>query len=66
MAADLVTHIEKRVEAMDDVTIDWTLRTKIKIIVKRILRKHGYPPELRDEAGKTVSAQKELLCADWV
>jgi type I restriction enzyme R subunit len=51
------------------VTIDWTLResarAKIKVLVKRILRKHGYPPDLEEEATKTVLAQAELLCAEW-
>ena len=32
--------------------------------VKRILRKHGYPPDLEEEATKTVLAQADLLCAD--
>ncbi len=34
-------------------------------MVKPILRKHGYPPDLEEEATKTVLAQAELLCADW-
>ncbi|HLX62275.1 MAG TPA: type I restriction enzyme endonuclease domain-containing protein [Planctomycetota bacterium] len=34
-------------------------------MVKRILKKHGYPPDLAEEATKTVLAQAELLCADW-
>jgi hypothetical protein len=34
-------------------------------MVKRILNKYGYPPDLREEAVKTVPAQAELLCADW-
>ena len=38
----------------------------IKVMVKRILRKHGYPPDLQEEAVKTVLMQAELLCADWV
>ena len=50
-------------------TIDWTVResarAKIKVMVKRILKKHGYPPDLQEEATKTVLAQAELLCADW-
>lgn len=49
--------------------IDWTLResarAKIKVLVKRILRKHGYPPDLQDEATKLVLQQAELLCAEW-
>jgi type I restriction enzyme R subunit len=52
------------------VSIDWTLResarARIKIIVKRILTQHGYPPDLQDAAVKTVLAQAELLCAEWV
>jgi type I restriction enzyme R subunit len=63
IAAELVTQVRK------SVTIDWTLResarAKIKVLVKRILRKHGYPPDLEEEATKTVLAQAELLCAEW-
>jgi type I restriction enzyme R subunit len=40
-------------------------RAKIKVLVKRILRKHGYPPDLQDEATKLVLQQAELLCAEW-
>jgi type I restriction enzyme R subunit len=51
------------------VTIDWTEResakAKIRVMVRRILRRHGYPPDLQEEATKTVLAQAELLCADW-
>ena len=64
IAAELITQVKK------SVTIDWTLResarAKIKVMVKRILNKHGYPPDLQEEAVKTVLAQAELLCADWV
>lgn len=64
IAAELVTKVRQ------SVTIDWTLResarSKIKVMVKRILKKHGYPPDLQEEATKTVLAQAELLCADWV
>jgi type I restriction enzyme R subunit len=63
IATELVTQVRK------SVTIDWTLResarAKIKVLVKRILRKHGYPPDLQDEAVKTVLAQAELLCSEW-
>jgi type I site-specific restriction-modification system R (restriction) subunit len=64
IAAELITQVRK------SVTIDWTLResarAKIKVMVKRILNKHGYPPDLQEEAVKTVLAQAELLCAEWV
>ena len=63
IATELVTQVRK------SVTIDWTLResarAKIKVLVKRILRKHGYPPDLQDEATKRVLQQAELLCAEW-
>src|SRR5207244_13101878 len=63
IATELVTQVRK------SVTIDWTLResarAKINILVKGILRKHGYPPALQDEATKLVLQQAELLCAEW-
>ena len=34
-------------------------------MVKRILNKYGYPPDLQEEAVKTVLAQEELLSAEW-
>lgn len=64
IAAELITQVRK------SVTIDWTLRegarAKIRVMVKRILNKYGYPPDLQEEAVKTVLQQAELLCADWV
>jgi type I restriction enzyme R subunit len=64
IAAELISQVKK------SVTIDWTLResarAKIKVMVKRILNRHGYPPDLQEEAVKTVLAQAELLCAEWV
>ena len=51
------------------VTIDWNLResarAKIRVMVRRILREYGYPPDFQEEAVKTVLAQAELVCADW-
>jgi type I restriction enzyme R subunit len=38
----------------------------LSTIVKRILNKFGYPPDLQEEAVKTVLRQAELLCANWV
>ena len=64
IAAELITKVRQ------SVTIDWTLResarAKIKVIVGRILNKYGYPPDLQDEAVKTVLQQAELLCVEWV
>ena len=63
IAAELVTKVRS------SVSIDWTLRdsagAKIKVQVKRILNKHGYPPNLQAEAVKTVLLQAESLCNDW-
>jgi len=36
------------------------------VMVKKILRKYGFPPDLTDGATQTVLAQAELLCAGWV
>ncbi len=64
IATELVTQVRK------SVTIDWTMRegarAKIRVMVKRILNKYGYPPDLQEEAVKVVLMQAELLCADWV
>jgi type I restriction enzyme R subunit len=54
----------------NNVTIDWTvkesIRAKLRIMVKRILRKHGYPPDKQEKATQTVLEQAEVLCKDWV
>ena len=51
------------------VTIDWQFkegaRAKIRVTVKKILRRFGYPPDLQDEAVKLVLAQAEVLCDGW-
>ena len=64
----IATELVTRVRA--SVTIDWTLResarARIKVMVKKILRKYGFPPDLTDGATQTVLAQAELLCAGWV
>jgi len=51
------------------VTTDWTVResarAKIRVMVRRILRKYGYPPDLQSEATILVLEQAEALCQDW-
>ena len=53
----------------NNVTIDWTVRenvkAKLRVMVKRILRKYGYPPDKQEKATKTVLEQAELLAKDW-
>jgi type I restriction enzyme R subunit len=52
-----------------NLTIDWTVKASVqanlRINIKRILRKYGYPPDKQEKATRTVFAQAELLCADW-
>ncbi len=52
-----------------NVTIDWSVkesvRAKLRTLVKRILRKHGYPPDKQEQATDTVIKQAEHLCLDW-
>jgi len=53
----------------NNVTIDWTLReniqAKMRVMVKRILRKYGYPPDKQKKATETVLEQAVLICKDW-
>jgi type I restriction enzyme R subunit len=52
-----------------NVTIDWTLREKVRaqlrVLVKRILRKYGYPPDKQEKATQAVLEQAALLSAEW-
>ena len=54
----------------NNVTIDWTLRenvrAQLRVLVKRILRKHGYPPDKQERATQTVLEQAALLSGEWV
>jgi type I restriction enzyme R subunit len=52
-----------------NVTIDWTVRENVRahlrVLVKRILRKHGYPPDKQEKATQTVLEQAEVLSHEW-
>ena len=52
-----------------NVTIDWTVRenvrAQLRVIVKRILRKYGYPPDKQEKATQTVLEQAEVLSEEW-
>lgn len=66
----LRTIARELVEAVrGNVTIDWTVkenvRAKLRVMVKRILRKYGYPPDKQEKATQTVLQQAEVLCKDW-
>ena len=53
-----------------NVTIDWTLRenvrAQLRVLVRRILRKYGYPPDKQEKATQTVLEQAEVLSERWV
>ncbi len=52
-----------------NVTIDWTVRdnvrAQLRVLVKRILRKYGYPPDMQEKATQTVLEQAEVLSEGW-
>ena len=64
IARELVTTVRNNVD------IDWivreNVRAKLRVLVRRILRKHGYPPDKQERATQTVLEQAELLSAEWV
>jgi len=54
----------------NNISVDWTLResvrAQLRVIVKRILRKYGYPPDKQEKATETVLEQAALLTEEWV
>ena len=67
-ALRLIAH-ELMMSIKENVSVDWmhreTARARIRVLVKRILRKYGYPPDLQDSAVQTVLQQAEALSAEW-
>ena len=63
IARELVATVRK------NVTIDWTLRENVRaqmrVLVRRILRKYGYPPDKQEKATQTVLEQAALLSENW-
>jgi type I restriction enzyme R subunit len=63
IARELVTTVR------NNATIDWTVRetvrAKLRVMVKRILRKYGYPPDKQEKATNTVLEQAAVIAADW-
>jgi type I restriction enzyme R subunit len=53
----------------NNVTIDWTVRENVRanlrVLIKRILRRYGYPPDKQEKATQTVLEQAEVLCRAW-
>jgi len=64
IAQELVDRVRK------SVTVDWSrrenARAQLRVLVKRILRKYGYPPDKQEQATELVLEQTEVLCSDWV
>lgn len=53
-----------------NITVDWSkresVRAKLRLMVKRILRKYKYPPDLADSAVELILKQAEVLGEEWV
>ena len=66
---NIVPGKDVRATVRANVTIDWTLRgnvrAQLRVLVKRILRKHGYPPDKQEKATQTVLEQAEVLSQEW-
>lgn len=65
--------------SIEDVVLDWLnglgctvlsgpgiVKAKLRVMVKRILRKYGYPPDKQERATQAVLQQAELLAPEWV
>jgi type I restriction enzyme, R subunit len=66
----LKTIARELVEAVrNSAKIDWTLRenvrAQIRVMVKRILRRYGYPPDKQAKATELVLEQAQVLCEHW-
>ncbi len=63
IARELVDTVRKNVK------VDWTVRENVRahlrVLVKRILRKHGYPPDKQEKATQIVLEQAEALSEGW-
>lgn len=63
IAIELVNTVKR------NVSIDWTVkenvRAKLRVMIKRVLKKHNYPPDKQEKATETVLKQAELLAGEW-
>lgn len=64
----LIAH-ELLVSLRENVSVDWahrdSARARMRVLVKRILRRYGFPPDLQDSAVQTVLQQAEALSSGW-
>jgi type I restriction enzyme R subunit len=63
IARELVESVRKNTSI--DWTVKETVKAKLRVIVKRIQRKYGYPPDKQEKATQTVLQQAELLSEEW-
>ena len=67
-ALRVIAH-ELLVSLRENVSVDWahreSARARMRVLVKRILRKYGYPPDLQDAAVQIVLQQAEALASCW-
>ena len=68
---EILRHIARELvdTVRNNTTIDWTVREKVqakmRLAIKKILRKHGYPPDMELKATETVIEQAKLLATDY-
>ena len=64
----LIAH-ELLLSLKENVSVDWAhrdpARARMRVLVKRILRKYGYPPDMQDSAVQTVLRQAEAASSTW-
>ena len=64
----LIAH-ELLISLKSNISVDWahreSARARLRILVKKILRKYGYPPDLQDSAVQTVLQQAEAVSSNW-
>lgn len=65
----LIAH-ELLVNLQTNITVDWAnrepARARLRVLVKKVLKKYGYPPDLQDAAVQTVLLQAEVWSSTWL
>ena len=68
---EILRHIARELvdTIRNNTSIDWTVRenvqARMRVAVKKILRKHGYPPDMQEKATETVLEQARMM-ADYI
>jgi type I restriction enzyme R subunit len=64
IAHELLMNVKK------NISVDWarreSARARLRLLVKQILKKYGYPPDMQDAAVQTVLLQTEALAQTWL